>query len=293
MFSAYLYGKYNTRDAIVSAIHPLRLTLRFLGYDKEAVKELFPYPSSVKAKLSHKAPPPYVPGEVLDRVVFAISDDMYRAFFSLMRITGARIEEVMLLKRGNIIDEEETIYVRFDVTKNEVPREVPLNWPGFEKHLKTFLSWYYHQHPKVNNPKAWLFPRTTDLSRPVPRNFAYLVLKRVAKKLARSDPEIQRYLEHIHPHQFRHTRAYELVFQNWNIRWIMYYFGWRKVDMVLRYTQAFELKQIYRMLNGKGNDNGEIKSCPRCHALVPRNAKYCPYCGLKLTDHDYGKDDTG
>ena len=59
--------------------------------------------------------------------------------------------------------------------------------------------------------------------------------------------------------------------------------------MVLRYTQAFELKQVYRMLNGKGNGNGKIKSCPRCHALVPENAKYCPYCGLKLTDHDMEK----
>jgi RNA polymerase subunit RPABC4/transcription elongation factor Spt4 len=181
------------------------------------------------------------------------------------------------------------IYVRFDVTKNGVPREVPLNWSGFEQHLRVFLTWYYYQHPRTSDPKAWLFPRTTDLTRPVPRNFAYLVLKRAARRLAKTDPDVQRYLEHIHPHQFRHTRVYELVFQNWNIRWIMYYFGWRKVDMVLRYTQAFELKQVYRMLNGRGNGSGEIKICPRCHALVPENAKYCPYCGLKLTDHDMGK----
>ena len=46
----HLYTMYRTRDAIVSAIHPLRLVLKQLGYNKEEIKELFPYPSSVKAK---------------------------------------------------------------------------------------------------------------------------------------------------------------------------------------------------------------------------------------------------
>ena len=50
VLSAHMYSMYSTRDAIVSAIHPLRLTLKFWGYDKETIKELFPYPSSVKAK---------------------------------------------------------------------------------------------------------------------------------------------------------------------------------------------------------------------------------------------------
>jgi len=76
--------QYQTREAIVSAIHPLRLTLKFLGYDRDTIKELFLYPSSVKAKLSHKAPPPYVLGHLLDKAVFAITDDMYRALFCLI-----------------------------------------------------------------------------------------------------------------------------------------------------------------------------------------------------------------
>ena len=67
----------------------------------------------------------------------------------------------------------------------------------------------------------------------------------------------------------------------------MSYFGWTKVEMVLRYTRAFELKQIYKMMNG--NENGvqrEIRVCPRCHALVPEGAKFCPNCGLKLMGLD-------
>ncbi len=290
VLSSELYSMYNTKDAIVSAIHPLRLVLKFLGYDERDIKELFPYPSSIHAKMSSKSSPPYVPGYILDKVIFSIRDDMYRALFCLMRITGGRIEEITLLRRENIINDEDTIYIRFDVTKNGLPREVPINWPEFAEHLKIFIAWYKHQHPKLGDPKAWLFPRKNDLSRPVGRNFAYLVLKRTARHIAKRDPEVARYIEYIHPHQFRHTRAYELVFRNWNIRWIMYYMGWSKVEMVLRYTRAFELKQVYKMLNGRDNNNGSnIKLCPRCHSVVPEGAKYCPYCGLKLDEHDIEK----
>ena len=95
-FSTELYSRYNSKDSIVGVIHPLRLALKYLGYSEKDVKELFPYPSSVHAKMKGKSPPPYVPGHVLDKVVFSVRDDMYRALFCLMRITGARIEEIVL-----------------------------------------------------------------------------------------------------------------------------------------------------------------------------------------------------
>ena len=170
------------------------------------------------------------------------------------------------------------------MTKNGLSREIPINWPGFEQNVKIFLAWYKHQHPFKDSPDAWLFPRRTNPNEPVPRNYAYLALKRTAVKLAKSDPKIKKYLEFIHPHQFRHTRAYELVFQNWNIRWIMYYFGWKKVEMVLRYTRAFKLRQVYKMIVGENrvSNNTNLKICPRCHAVVPKDAIFCPYCGLRL-----------
>jgi len=280
-----MYSMYRTKDAIVSAIHPLRLAMKYRGFDEKELKEVFPYPNSMKAKAESENPPPYVPGELLDKVIFAIGNDMYRAFFALMRITGARVEEVALLKRRNIIEEGDTVYVKFDVTKTGVSREVPIVWPGFEQHLKIFLSWYKHQHPFVDNPDAWLFPKPSNPNEPVPRNYAYLALKRAAVKLAKTDPEIRKYLKLIHPHQMRHTRAYELVFQNWNIRWIMAYMGWRKVEMVLRYTRAFEIKQIHKMIVGR-KENASTKICPRCNAIIPRDAKFCPYCGLRLEMYD-------
>lgn len=69
ILSSELYSMYSTKDAIVSAIYPLRLLLKFLGYSKEEVKELFPYPSSMHAKMSSKSSPPYVPGYILDKVM--------------------------------------------------------------------------------------------------------------------------------------------------------------------------------------------------------------------------------
>lgn len=58
--------------------------------------------------------------------------------------------------------------------------------------------------------------------------------------------------------------------------------------MVLRYTRAFELRQVYKMMiNGKqDNNSNNIKVCPRCHTLVPGNANFCPYCGLRLVEHN-------
>lgn len=64
-------------------------------------------------KMSNKSSPPYVSGYVLDKVVFSIQDDMYRALFYLMRIIGARIEEITLLRRENVINDEDVIYLRF------------------------------------------------------------------------------------------------------------------------------------------------------------------------------------
>ena len=42
-----------------------------------------------------------------------------------MRITGACIEEITLLKRRNIISDDDGIYVRFDITKDGLRREIP------------------------------------------------------------------------------------------------------------------------------------------------------------------------
>ena len=283
--SAHIYTYYSSRDSIVSVVHPLRLLLTYLGYSMEKAKELFPYPSAMQAKASVEDPPPYVPGHVLDKVVFAIEEDVYRALFCLVRITGCRIEEAILLRRENIRIEENDVFVKFNVTKTGISREIPLNWPGFEKHLSIFLTWYHYQHPKTNDPKAWLFPRRTDPTRPVARNTAYVILKKAAKRLATKDPEVAKYLEYIHPHQFRHTRAYELVMQNWNVRWIMNYLGWKKVDMVLRYTRAFEIKHVHRMLT-HGERNAASRTCPRCGAVVPQGARFCPSCGLRLVSMD-------
>jgi len=140
ILSSELYSMYSTKDAIVSAIHPLRLVLKQLGYDDREIKELFPYPSSVHDKMSSKSSPPHVPGYILDKVVFSIQDDMYRALFCLMRITGARIEEIVSLKRENVINDEDSVYIRFDVTKTGIDREVPINWPEFSEHLKVFMA---------------------------------------------------------------------------------------------------------------------------------------------------------
>jgi len=49
---------YGTKDAIVSAIHPLGLVLKHLGYDDKEVKELFPYPSSMHTKMRGKSSSP-------------------------------------------------------------------------------------------------------------------------------------------------------------------------------------------------------------------------------------------
>ena len=56
ILSSELYSTYSTKDAIVSAIHPLRLVLKFLGYSKEEIKELFPYPSNMHTKILRHNP---------------------------------------------------------------------------------------------------------------------------------------------------------------------------------------------------------------------------------------------
>ncbi len=55
--------------------------------------------------MSSKSSPPYVPNYMLDKVVFSIQGDTYRALLYLMRFTGARMEEIVLLRKENVIND--------------------------------------------------------------------------------------------------------------------------------------------------------------------------------------------
>ncbi len=285
LLSSMLYSKYDP-DTLRSISTILREFYTHLKFDKDYLRDLFPYPSKKRVK-SFLKPPPFVPGHVLDRVIFAIDEDMYRSLFCLLRITGGRIEEAVLLQYKHIIDEGDRILVRFEHTKTGEYREIPLNWHGFERHLKEFLSWIYDKHPLSNErpENAWIFFRPTKINEPLPRHYSYLVLRRTVEKLSQIDPKVKKYAKYINQHQFRHTRAYELVLQNWNIRLIMAYMGWKKPEMVYRYTQSLELKQFHeQIMKQQKQEPRSTKTirCPRCNYLIQGSFNFCPNCGFNL-----------
>ena len=56
----------------------------------------------------------------------SIQDNIHRALFCLMRVTGAKIEEIVLPRGENVINDEDAIYIRFGVTKTSMNREVSI-----------------------------------------------------------------------------------------------------------------------------------------------------------------------
>ncbi|MBP3234919.1 MAG: tyrosine-type recombinase/integrase [Eubacterium sp.] len=125
-------------------------------------------------------------------------------FMFLMYDTAARCQEMLDIKISDLVINSESSYVYLHGKGNKI-RSVPITEKTME-HLKIYL---FHFHPKeTRHPDDYLFYTVIKGSRgPMsPDTVAYFLRQYAleANKINSNCPA------HVHPHQFRHTRAIHL-----------------------------------------------------------------------------------
>lgn len=164
-----------------------------------------------------KLPVVLSPGSV-ERLLGALREPKYRAFFSLLYATGLRLQEACLLETGDIDAERGVIRVRHGKGGRE--RNVMLG-PRLLALLRRYWSW-------VRPPAPWLFSsgRGTHVSAEVARRALKLAGREAGFDVA------------ITPRVLRHAFATHLLEEGADLRVIQVLLGHRSIRTTARYVHV-------------------------------------------------------
>jgi integrase/recombinase XerD len=170
----------------------------------------------VCAKVGKKLPVVLSRDEVT-RFLSVIRNPKDRALLSTAYATGLRVSELTHLQATDIDSQRMAIRVRQG--KGQKDREVMLS-PKLLDELRAY--W------KLVKPKTWLFPSTTDPTRPMSRHVVLFACRRYTRKAGLK--------KHVTPHTLRHTFATHLLEAGTNIRTIQTLLGHRSLRTTATYT---------------------------------------------------------
>ena len=245
-------------------IRVLKRLLRVLGYD-ELAKELKYPKETVK--------PPQLPSlDLVEKIIASTKHLEYKVILALLYETGARISEILALKRKHIVETPQGYYrVIIEDTKNGEFRTVYVI--KYSALLRNYL-----ETNKINNPEQLLFPSPDRPGKPIHPVNINKHLYRISKQL-----NIK-----LHPHLLRHLRATQLIKEKIPERIVMKLLGHRTekmmriyVNLVHRDIEEAILKHYGIQPQTQNNDKETIK-CPRCGATNPKEANYCWRCAYPL-----------
>jgi len=201
------------------------------------------------------------------------------ALLSVIRETGARINEILNLNINDVRFEKDKAFVKLLNSKRK---------GGKQSHRELVLiDSFYHlenwlrTHPLKKDSDSPLF--VNRFKRRFTKTNVNMFLTRLKKETNFKKP--------IHPHHFRHSEANDtakfLTDAEMRVR-----YGWEKGSlMVARYTHLNSddvnnkmLQQIGREETPKIIKKEELKSCPRCNEKVDFNLKFCGKCGMALDE---------
>ena len=227
-----------TRNARLGAIHVLA---RFLAAEVPeqlgALQRVINVPFKRGAR---ELPIEYLEAAEMDAMLKAIdrtraAGQRDYALFALMFNTGARVQEVVSLRRRDI-RLDTPCQVRFLGKGNKV-RLCPL-WPVTAKLLRKLID---DEGPSTEEP-ADRFVFTNARGRPLTRfGVRYLLRKHVATA-GRSIPSLRD--KRIHPHSLRHGTAIALLKSGVDFATISQWLGHASLNTTMRYARAdIELKR--------------------------------------------------
>lgn len=151
------------------------------------------------------------PGQLRDRAVLAV---MYGS--------GLRVAEVTQLKPGDIDARRNVLRVRQGKGRRDRQTLLPPK-------LLELLRAYW----RTERPGLWMFPSSTDRTRPIVPKVIFLACRRAAQMAGISKP--------VHPHLLRHAFATHLLESDTNLRTIQILLGHANLETTARYLHVADV----------------------------------------------------
>ena len=252
-----------TQSTLKTYMRVLRRLLKVLG--KEELTKYIKYPKE-------KIKPPRLPtSQLIERIIGEIRDPRYRLAIALMYETGARVSEILSLKRKHIEEAPQGYYrILIEEPKNGEFRIVYVI--KYASMLRDYLI-----SMGINDSEQLLFPSPSRPGEPLhPRN-----IEKILRRYGRI------YGVRLYPHILRHLRGTLLIKEGVSERIVMKILGHRDPEMVQVYVNLVhqDVEEVILRKYGinpiRENTDTTI-TCPRCGATNPKEANYCWRCGYPL-----------
>ena len=252
------------QSTIKQDLKSIKRILKLLGKDDIAEKLKYPKDTITPPKL----PDP----EVIEKIIADIKNLRTKVVIALLYETGARISEILALRRRHVIETPAGYYkLVIEDPKNREFRTIYVI--RYANLLRTYLQTI------KGGPEDPLFPSPLDPNKPIsPYN-----IEKTFKKLS------QKYGVKLHPHMLRHLRATTYIKERVPERIVMKLLGHKTEKMMRVYVNLVDkdVEEVILQHHGislelNNSNGGKIVKCPRCGAGNKQEANYCWRCGYPL-----------
>jgi len=211
----------------------------------------------------------------IKKLIEAANNPRDQAFISMLWETGARIDEILKLKVGDLEDHKYGMKVIVEGKTGSRRLILIQSVPYINVWLKS--------HPNRNkDAPLWTNIGTKNHGGPIEYRAILKMLNNVAKKAGIKKP--------VNPHNFRHSRATYMA-NHFTEAQMCEWFGWvqgSKVPARYVHLSGRDIDNAYARMHGiKENEEEEEEEvefikCPRCDYNNASTFKYCGRCGMAL-----------
>jgi len=255
--------KYNTK---ISYKWCLKKFLRWLnkryGYNFDLSFKVGDYRSAVTEK-------DLFTEEEVQKLINSTDNVKFKFAIMFLYETGVRVGELLNIKIGDIKlnDRYATIEIFQPKTKEKKVVFCFLSFPYLLKLLQ--------EHPFRNNPDAYLLLTENN------EKYRIDVFEYIMKKIFKKAGVRWRRL-----HNFRHTRATQLLRENVSAEIVKKLMGWKKLEMLKVYSHLTyqDVENLLKQKYGLNEQKVEQKTiiCPNCGFVNFANTERCHVCNFKL-----------
>ncbi|MFH1326674.1 MAG: tyrosine-type recombinase/integrase [archaeon] len=226
-------------------------------------------------------------GEVRDILIPACHNFEDKCLISLLRETGARINEILKTNVSDVRLENDKAYIKLLNSKQR---------NGVKNYREVVLidTYYYLQSWLRDHPLKKDFNKKKDTALFVNKKGKRLSYTNVYALLQKIKKE-SGFKKSINPHLFRHSQASDMakILTDAELR---VFGGWSKTSQIIaRYTHITSDAVNEKRLRSIGRIKPEekeisienLKPCPRCNENVDYNKfKFCGKCGMSLSKEE-------
>jgi integrase/recombinase XerD len=166
---------------------------------------------------------PYLPTvlsvEEITRMLDLTTNLKHWTMMAVFYGTGVRVNELRLLKVGDIDSERMVLHIRDG--KGHVPRDIGLSQPLLER-LRIYWRW--------RKPKDWLFASKQRPDQPMDEKTVRVVCRSAARRAG--------IRKKVSPHVFRHSYATHMLEAGADLRTIQVLLGHRDIQTTARYLRV-------------------------------------------------------